>query len=362
MRNIETILRKYDGTITGLQDLSGDAPPSQLFYFIANNMSYLLDPDPEVAITENSVRWRRWIHFVLVKLGSHFLTNPQIIENRYNLKEPDATYIPDDKGIVLPDKPVIWASNHGFKDDVLASILAAQRHAFILFGSLPQFYNTFDGITAWLNGVAMANRKLRSSSHASVAKALRAMQFGADLLVFPEGVWNKSPNELILNLWPGIYRIACETGAEVVPIVHYIRDCTNKLKINPIHTVIDDPIRIDNLPEKAALSLVRDVMATWRYLMMETYGKSSHDEILEGALNSKEAWENILKDLVKTAARYDREIELCADYRPKSIIRPKQVWSQIAEIKTPTAANIIDVEYAKQLVKEAWDNDFQRRY
>ncbi len=44
------------------------------------------------------------------------------------------------------------------------------------------------------------------------------------LIVFPEGVWNKSPNALSLELWPGIYRIACETGAKIVPIVHYIYD------------------------------------------------------------------------------------------------------------------------------------------
>lgn len=71
----------------------------------------------------------------------------------------------------------------------------------------------------------MMNRKVEASRRASIPKAVKAMQLGADLVVFPEGVWNKSPNKLILDLWPGIYRIACEIGAKVVPIVHYIRDC-----------------------------------------------------------------------------------------------------------------------------------------
>lgn len=51
---------------------------------------------------------------------------------------------------------------------------------------------------------------------------------GGSLGIFPESVWNKSPNALLIDLWLGIYRIACETGAKVVPVVHYIRDCSNQ--------------------------------------------------------------------------------------------------------------------------------------
>lgn len=153
------------------------------------------------------------IHCIIKALGPYFLKSPQLLENRNFLKNPDlgGNSVPD-SGIFLPDKPVIWASNHVFKDDTLATILAAKRHAYILFGSLPQFFNTLDGITAFLNGVIMTNRKVSASKKTSIAKAIRVFGYGADLMVFPEGVWNKSPNRLLLDLWPGIYRIACETG------------------------------------------------------------------------------------------------------------------------------------------------------
>lgn len=108
---------------------------------------------------------------------------------------------------------------------------------------------------------------------------------GSDILIFPEGVWNKSPNALILNLWPGIYRIACETGAAVVPIIHYKKYYTIRDGSDPIHTVVDNPVRIDDLSEKAALSLVRDILATWHYLMMEKSGKASRAELMSGSSN-----------------------------------------------------------------------------
>lgn len=359
---IEKILQKYDGTIIGLQDLTGNKYPSGLFYILANHLSYLLDTNPEVTISAKGVEIRKKLHFIINTLGSHFLTNPQVFENRNFLRNPQQTDVLPDSGIILPAEPVIWASNHAFKDDGLATILAAKRHAYLFFGSLPQFYNTLDGITAWFNGLVMVNRKVAASRRTSTAKAVRAMKFGTDLVVFPEGVWNKSPNALLIDLWPGIYRIACETGAKVIPVIHYIRDCSNQEKNNIIHTVIDDPIRIDNLSERASLEYLRDVLATWFYLMMEVYGKTTRENLLRGASSSIEVWEQQLVDRVKTVARYDTEIELCADYRPKWKVLPQEVWRSVADISKLTENNVLHVLYARQLIEQLDTEDFQRRF
>jgi len=74
-----------------------------------------------------------------------------------------------------------------------------------------------------------------------------------------------------------------------------------------------------------------------------------------------DAWETHLSARVKTADRYDREIELCADYRPKNILRPEEVWRAVAENKS-TRENVLDVAFAKQIVEAAKANDFQRRF
>ena len=360
-QKIDAILKKYDGMITGLNDLTAGDPPSDLFYILADKLSYLMDADENIAINPKGVKRRRKINPIIKKLGAGFLANPQVFENRNFLRDPNCSDPVPDKKIVLPDEPVIWASNHGFKDDTLASILAAQRHAYILFGSLPQFYNTFDGITSWLNGVAMANRKVSASRKTSIAKAVRVINCGADLLIFPEGIWNKSPNALAIDLWPGIYRIACETGVKVAPIVHYLRD-NDTSKNNPIHTVIDDPVRIDDLTERQALDYIRDIFATWYYLMIEAYGKSSRDEILKGNSTTAETWEQQLKERVSVVTRYDKEIELWADYRPKWKVTPLQVWRAIADVTNITPQNVEHVLYAKQLVEQCTREDFQHRF
>jgi hypothetical protein len=242
------IIAQYGDMITGLNDLTAGVEPTPLFWLLANKFSYLLSSIPEVAVPESSFSWRKKANKIIKAIGPNFLPCPQIFENRNYLRTHSET-AETDNGIVLPKEPVIWMPNHHFRDDPLATVLAAQRNAYILFGSLPQFFNTFDGITAWLNGVIMINRKVALSRKTSVDKAVRTLRHGTDVIMYPEGILNKSPNVLILPLWSGIYRVACETGAKIVPIIHYIREPSIRDKTNPIHTVIDDPIRIDDMSE-----------------------------------------------------------------------------------------------------------------
>ncbi len=360
MNQYKKIISRHSDSITGFTDLTGADEPSVLFHLLIHCFGYLLDNDVDHALSEKGVIIRKKINFLIHLLGPRFLSNPQKIENRNYLRNRDDDKL--DKGINLPDKPVIWTANHAFKDDTLATILAIKRHAYILFGSVPQFYNTMDGITAWLNGVVISNRKVKESKRVSLEKAVRVLEYGADLMIFPEGVWNKSPNQLLIDLWPGIYRIAKETGAPVVPVVHYIRDCANLTTDNPIHTVIDDPVKIDDLSEKAALEYIREILAYWLYLMMEVYGNSTREEVLGGHLNSQEAWESHLCARRKTVDRYDEEIEFVADYRPKWKINAGQVWRELADADIITPDNAYYVAYACKIIEKERINGFQNRF
>lgn len=103
-------------------------------------------------------------------------------------------------------------------------------------------------------------------------------------------------------------------------------------------------------------------MGEWFYLMMEIYGKTTREKLLKEAKSANDAWEIELKNRLKTAERYDKEIELCADYRPKEKVLPQDVWRTVAEIENITKDNISYVLYAKQLVERLDTEDFQRRF
>lgn len=355
-----------EGLITSELDLIGDNKKASLMYnYMVKKFGYLLNSD---LLSEEEIALRKKVNLFIKKIGPLFLQNTQVFENRNTLKNSNDTT--PDKPITLPDNPVIWMPNHGFKDDPLASVLACKRNAYFLFASLPQFYNSFDGITAWLNGVTMFNRKSEVSRNMCIDNCVNVLNHGVDLILYPEGILNKSANELVLDLWPGIYRVAKETGANIVPIVHYLRDKgpkNIKNKIHPtkddiIHTVVDEPIKIDDLSEKAALEYLRDVMATWLYLMIEKYGHITREELIGKYSDPINALEEKLVHNLSTMDYYDSSIERSSDFRPKDKVRPEDVFESIAEIDNIIARNVNDVIYAQKLVRQRKREDLQRRF
>ena len=276
------ILEQYKNELTSIKDLYGDGyeDMSKLFYLIGKSYLYMLDNNPEVSIREKDVKFRRKLFELIKAVGPSILGCTQKIENRNDIENPNSFL--RDAGVILPDKPVIFASNHGFRDDILATVLAAKRHGYIFFGSLPLFYNTFNGFAISLVGAIAVNRKSESSKKASIDKSLKAMSYGADLYMFPEGGWNKTSEKLMLDLWRGIYTISKEGKYPVVPISHYVRDMEIVDKKNIIHTIVSEPLPLYDMPEKEALTLLRDTISSWQYKMAEKYGVSTREEEMKG--------------------------------------------------------------------------------
>ena len=384
IEQIESFLYQHKEGLTDYVDLVGDdLIPGKFFFYNLKHYGHLLDLDPDKTFNEKENKLRANITFPIIqRFGKFFLSSPQIIENRNKLiaisnvkKELEKEgrmdkntkielleYEPDKK-IVLPKEPVIWTMNHGFKDDVLASVLCISRPFSMFFGSVPQFYNTFDGVLAYNMGSIIVNRKSKESRKFGAEKVKKAMDMGLDILMSPEGVLNKNPHKLLEYFWPGIYRLAKETGCKVVPIVHYIYDPTLRIpkKYNPIHTVVDDPIDITYMKEKEALEYYRDILATWYYLMMENYGITTRKKLLNGYKTSTLAYEDVMQGLISTIDRYDIEFEKTITYHPKDIINPESVFEPIAKIN-PSKDNILHKNYAQNLVLTRKKEDFQGRF
>lgn len=366
-KNLEKIIKLYENDITSIVDLTGEEKPSKLFYTLAPLFHYLLDTNPnnkdmtsfiKKQMSSLGITNREAIHPIIEKLGPSFLSAEQKFIDRNTLEELDS---PEKRKLNLSSDPVIYCCNHAFRDDILASVLAGERHAYLLFASLPQFMNTFDGITAWLNGVVLMNRKVKSSKEQSFKKSIDLVNKGKDIIIFPEGVWNKSPNLLMLELWKGAIEISKATGAKIVPMIHHIDDPTYSVENNKIHTLLDNPISFEDMPTEEAKKVLRDIMASNYYSILEKYSQDERKNLLSGFSSSEEAWDEQLRKRRLTADRYDVEIETSADYRDKKIIRPEDVYSKVAEAPI-TPRNASHVMAAKQLIKKTKYNDFQRRY
>ena len=360
----EHVFERYKDSLNSISDLFGDGYEgmSPLFYLLNKRYLHWLDNDPAVAVSEKEIRFRKKFYKILKAIGPGVLKCTQVYENRKRLNDPNCT--DEDEPVKLPDGPVIFAANHGFHDDILATVLAADRPVYLIWGSLPLLFNTPDGFATATVGCVCANRKNRASRQAMLEKALRAMEYGMSIAFFPEGGWNKTSELLALPLWKGIYDLSAASGCPVVPITHYVRDREILKKKNIIHTVIDDPLSMHSMTLEKALCTLRDTYASWTYQMMEAYGRSDRKTELQGFTTSDEKWHAHLKERMKGVARYDSTIEKYADYRPKEIIRPEDVFAPIAAIqeRNITVQNVKMLLAARELVKERKNSDFQRLY
>lgn len=361
-REINEALASHGDYIKGLQDLTAGIDPSWIFYLVAKRYGRALCGETEESQLLREINFRRRLNPLIKSLAGLFMEHKQVFENCNTLCVSAHEAIATDSVSKLPKEPVVWIANHAFKDDIAATILAAKRHAYVLFGSLPQLYNSFDGLALYLNGIVLMNRKASASKRLSTKKAVEIIKSGTDLIIFPEGVWNKTPEKLVLDFWPGVYRISQETGAKIVPMAHYIKDPVNRARDNPIHTVVDEPIGLENMAERSALIYLRDIVATWYYLMMEKYGRSTRDEEMKAEASVHDIWGSSLRDRVKTAGRYDTEIEFSADYRSKEIITPEQVWQAVASIQMTDSLKVAHVMYAKRIIVQRQEDDYQHRF
>lgn len=305
----------------------------------------LLSNDPDKAVGRLGVRLRGGLtHWLYVHLGKLFFEGyKQIVVEKAPLP--------------AGGRPLIFVPNHYFMQDPLATIMLAEKHAYLVFGTLPHFFNTKYGPEAYLNGSILLNRRDKQNRHAVIEKAARIMEQGAGIIIFPEGGWNKSPNRLVLPLWRGVFRIAKRTNAVIVPINHLLVEKNiYSARLRPF-----DICQFSDKEEAAALDELRNILASGLWRLMEQYSVCSRAELLGGLPTMHERAQAIVRAQAQTSGYYyDCAVEAgdsAADLRLPSAPHPADVWRAIGDLPV-NARNVHAVNYAKRL----FDEDYQRRF
>ena len=106
------IYERYRDVLNSFDDLLGDnyEDLSTIFYLINRRYLHWLDSNLDVSVSEKEVLFRRNFYKLLKKIGPNLLGCTQVIENRRYIDNP--TSLVPGPDVVLPEKPVIFASNH----------------------------------------------------------------------------------------------------------------------------------------------------------------------------------------------------------------------------------------------------------
>lgn len=278
-------------------------------------LEYLLEYNPEKTISKFGMTWRRCIAPIVRFVIPFMLPTKLKIVRRAK----------------MPDRPIIFASTHGFKEDINDAVVIAGRQAYILIGSLSQIFRSMDGLAAWAAGTILVDRMEKHSRVASKQKMIRVLEFGGDVIIFPEDTWNKSPNQLVSGLFPGVYDVAKATGALVAPIAtHREGKC--------VYGILDEVFDITQYDRIQGMEVLREKFATLRWELMESYSQAHRTDFPYGQA-ADEYWKNQIDSLMAEVEFYDYDVELHTKYVDKNIVSPDEAFAHLKklEVKKETA-------------------------
>lgn len=115
-------------------------------------------------------------------------------------------------------KPKIYACTHIGGNDIQRTFQTIKEPAYLMLGDPGILYKKLIYKGLQLNGVIPLETKDREDRKIAYNRAKELLEKGGNLLIYPEGAWNVSPNLLVMKLFTGTVRLAQETGAEIVPI------------------------------------------------------------------------------------------------------------------------------------------------
>lgn len=166
------------------------------------------------------------------------------------------------------DRPVIFAVTHVGKFDIELAAEALKQHFYILTGDFEHLQGTMDGLFLSLNGVIYFNESDKKDRAEVSERMIQHLTECGNLMYFPEGTWNMTPNLPLIPLYWGIISVARQGNALIVPVA--AEQYGKRWKFN-IGSHFDVLLYEDTVEGKTrAITDLRDTMATLKWSIWET--------------------------------------------------------------------------------------------
>lgn len=278
-------------------------------------LRYLTSNDPKRTVTKTGLYFRKAI-YPLVRRLSGPLTD---VEGIMVKAEP------------MPTGPKIFAVTHTYsREDIAWAISLAGEQSYLLTNAWRELLYTSDGLALWASGIILVDRYDKENRKASIEKAKRVLELGGNVMIFPEGVWNMSENQLVRKLYPGVYRIAALSHAPVIPI-------STMMYGDKFYVSRGKALCLSRLNQQDAIQELRDSLATLKWEIMEKYGSSTRESLLHGQ-DSADYWHDHIEDYIAKQKVYEREEESHAHFMDKDDIEQILAFEHLSTL-VPSVEN-----------------------
>ena len=227
-------------------------PLDQLIEYYRNERKYIYENN----IPVKGIKWRKRIHKIMFV----------IIKMKRVLLHQKLTILHDEREDT--DKPIIYACTHIGRYDIEMALESIQDTCFLFLGSPGKLYRSLDGVLVYLFGFIGCDTTEKEDRHIAKELAIRTLKQGGNILIFPEGAWNITENQVVMKLYTGTIEMAIRSGADIVPIA--IEQYEKSFYINIGKNISLDETSDLNKKRKLSDDL-RDTLCTLKWEIWEQF-------------------------------------------------------------------------------------------
>ena len=218
-----------------------------------------------------NMKWRKMIQPFLIKLME--LDRRLINKQTFKILKDEHTE---------NEKPVIYAITHVGKFDYQIISEAIKKHQIPFTGDPEAMYRTGDGFIMELNGVVYCDTDDKKDRKVAYNTATEYIKQGNNLAIYPEGVWNLTPNLLMLPIFSGVINLSMKTGADIIPIAIEQYDKEFIINIGK-NTKVPEPLSITEQQKEEYIEeqkrKLRDEMAKLKWEIFESKGIEKRESV-----------------------------------------------------------------------------------
>ena len=112
--------------------------------------------------------------------------------------------------------PKIFACTHIGGNDIQRTFQIIKEPAYLMLGDPGILYKMpiYQGLK--MNGVIPLETKNKIDRKIAYNRSIELLNNGGNLLIYPEGAWNVTPNVIVMKTFVGTVRMAKETGSRTI--------------------------------------------------------------------------------------------------------------------------------------------------
>lgn len=222
------------------------------------------------------------------------------------------------------DRPKIFAITHLGKLDIEMISEALKEHYYVLSGDFENLHGTMDGLFLEVNGIIYLKEDNHEDRKRVRNTMINTLKQGGNIMYFPEGTWNLSPNLPVLDIFPGIIDIAKESNAIIVPIA--IEQYDHEFIGNVGHNIDVNKLYEQGLSKEEIKRTIRDSLATLKWKIYESV------PMLEETDRNDEYFEQLVAQRMSEWKGFTLEEVKSKEYKDPNITSPEEAFEHLKHL------------------------------